>query len=167
MKIKIQHIACLSVLMLLLSTNCTDKENTKSITDSNAILQEMTDKKIADVFSGKNLNINIDSLFLYKKNTSESLVYLLNADCSFCVGQFLDFISYYNKENIQLPLITIVEEGYTEAVKYYMKQVRLRNTNLTIIENNDKKIVSEDLESYSGIIFHYKGKRLISSVSLK
>lgn len=47
------------------------KENTKSITDSNAILQEMTDKK-----------------------------------------------------DIQLPLITVVEEGYTKAVKYYMKQVR-------------------------------------------
>ncbi len=71
MKIKIQHIACLSVLMLLSSTNCTDKGNTKSITDSNAILQEMTDKK-----------------------------------------------------DIQLPLITVVEEGYTKAVKYYMKQVR-------------------------------------------
>lgn len=95
------------------------------------------------------------------------MIYLLNADCSFCVGQFLDFIFYCCKKNIHLPLITIIEEGSTEAVKYYMKQVKLESIkNLTIIENHNKKIISESLDSYSGIVLYYKNGKLISSVLL-
>ena len=47
------------------------------------------------------------------RNTFKGFVFLLNADCSFCVKQFLDFIIYLNEKNIHMPLIVVVEEGDT------------------------------------------------------
>ena len=152
------------VALISLSTSCATKSDRVTIDDS-PVLQGMIDKKIADVVRDTP-DINTDSLPVDNIDTFEGLIYLLNADCSFCVGQFLDFISYCNEEKTEMPVIAIVENGNISVVEYYMEQVNLKSTNdLTIVENRNKNITSEELDSYSGTVFHCKNGRLTGSVS--
>ncbi len=150
---------------MLLSISCTTKNNKITIDDS-PVLQKMINKKVADVIEENTPEINTDSLSIKNIDTFEGLIYLLNADCSFCIGQFLSFISYCNEEKIDMPVIAIVEEGNIPVVEYYMERVRLKSTNNpTIVENSNNKIVSRSLNTYSGTVFHCKNGKLTGSVS--
>ena len=111
MKTKFQTV-CNIVFLFLLLISCTTKDTNKKVSDTSSVLQEMVSDQIAVNYSKDTLTINVDSLHL--ENNDEYLIFLLNTDCSFCIGQFLNFIAYYNKKDVHMPLIAIIEEGSTE-----------------------------------------------------
>ena len=148
MKTKFQTV-CNIVFLLLIS--CTTKDTNKKVSDTSSVLQEMVSDQIAVNYSKDTLTINVDSLHL--ENNDEYLIFLLNTDCSFCIGQFLNFIAYYNKKDVHMPLIAIIEEGSTK--------------DLTFVENHNKEIISAPLELYSGMVFYCKNRKLAGSVLVK
>ena len=166
MKTKFQTV-CNIVFLFLLLISCTTKDTNKKVSDTSSVLQEMVSDQIAVNYSKDTLTIHVDSLHL--ENNDEYLIFLLNTDCSFCIGQFLNFIAYYNKKDVHMPLIAIIEEGSTEIIKYHMKQTKLEeNTkDLTFVENHNKEIISAPLELYSGMVFYCKNRKLAGSVLVK
>ena len=67
-----------------------------------------------------------------------------------------------------MPLIVVVEEGDTEAVTFYMEQIKIEFMNsLLIVENDNRKIISKSLELCSGgVLFCEKGN-LVNSIILR
>ena len=87
------------------------------------------------------------------------LIYVINSECSSCIGKFLDFIFHYKKSDNKLPIIAIIEVGTKEALIYHMEQTKLNtDIDLYLYENIDYKYVAEKLDKQNGRIFYlYKG----------
>lgn len=65
-----------------------------------------------------------------------------------------------------MPLIVVVEEGDTEAVTFYMEQIKIEFMNsLLIVENDNRKIISKSLELCSGVVLFCEKGNLVNNVS--
>lgn len=156
------------VFAFSLVTSCMVKSERRGTDDFDVILQKIIEDKNADKEFEIALNVNLDSLPFEDRNTFKGFVFLLNADCSFCVKQFLDFIIYLNEKNIHMPLIVVVEEGDTEAVTFYMEQIKIEFMNsLLIVENDNRKIISKSLELCSGVVLFCEKGNLVNSIILR
>ena len=67
-----------------------------------------------------------------------------------------------------MPLIVVVEEGDTEAVTFYMEQIKIEFMNsLLIVENDNRKIISKSLELCSGVVLFCEKGKLVNSIILR
>lgn len=135
---------------------------TNNPTGINSLTEEPTERDIAYEELCDNIpDINADSLPIENRGSFEGLIYLLNADCSFCIGQFLEFVDQCDAEGSDLPVIAIVEEGTVQVAEYYMEKIRPTDKdNITFVESTNRKIVSESLYSCSGTVFRYKNGKV-------
>jgi len=131
------------------------KKTDKMMGGENEVLRLMVREKKATDFQYDALMVNFEKIFAKETEPFTGFVYLLNSSCSFCVGQFLGFLSFLKKEKIDLPIVVIVEEGGSVSARFYMKQVGFSGLKkIEFIEDSKGEIVSEDLEYCSGIVIY-------------
>lgn len=90
--------------------------------EANDILRLMVCEKMATDSQYDALMVNFEKIFEKKVEPFTGFIYLLNSNCSFCVGQFLGFY-LFGEKNVDLPIVVIVEEGGSVSARFYMKQV--------------------------------------------
>lgn len=102
----------LILFLLLVSCNSKKDKQENTLPVSEDILQLMVNKNIATDALHDTLLVNIDNVIRERNNIEPftGLIYLLNVDCSFCVVRFLNFMSFLEKEDVNLPVMLIVEE---------------------------------------------------------
>lgn len=148
----------ISIVLLFILASCSEKKNGRTIVDHHDfVTHEIADDGIADVEDSISLPINLDSLYLKTEKPFNGFVFLLNAECSFCIVQLLNFISYCNIKAIDFPIVAVVEEGCSSAVNYQIKSIGLRPINdFTTVENINRRVLTTPLEPHSGTVFLYK-----------
>jgi hypothetical protein len=99
-------------------------------------------------------------------NIHTALVYILNSECSICLGSLFDFLFHFQEIKETIPIIVIAEVGNKEILKYYIEQSQMTIVDLKYIENIDNKYVEGRLESYNGTIFYMYNDKIINSLSL-
>lgn len=124
------------VAAILLSIGCA----TNNPMGTNSSTEKQAEREIAYEELSDNIpDINVNSLPIENRDSFEGLIYLLNADCSFCIGQFLEFVGKCNAEGGDLPVIAIVEEGTVQVAEYYLKKIRPTDKdNITFVENTNR-----------------------------
>ncbi len=155
------------LIVILLLIGCSSvanrKDGTMEVTDD--ILKLMVREEKATVFQNDTLKVNFEKLFEKRVEPFTGFVYLLNSSCSFCVAQFLNFLSFLEKKDINLSVVVIVEDGGSVSAKFYMKQVGFdKFDKIEFTESSKGEIVSENLEYYSGIITYIVENKRIDSV---
>jgi hypothetical protein len=99
-------------------------------------------------------------------NRKTSLIYILNSECSVCIGEFLDFVFHLGKSEENLPLIAIINQGEKYTMQYYMEQFNEKQgINLTFIENSSNKYVNDLLEKQNGKVFYIFKNKIINGFS--
>jgi hypothetical protein len=94
-----------------------------------------------------------DLLITTKKQSS--FIYLLNSDCSFCVGQFIDFLFHLKETNYPVPVNVILNEGHTEIVKFYIsKYNQLEKLQINFHENKNNYFTKNKLKVENGNFFY-------------
>ena len=99
----------IAVLLLVGCSSMTKKMD--GMMEANDILRLMVCEKMATDSQYDALMVNFEKIFEKKVEPFTGFIYLLNSNCSFCVGQFLGFLSFLEKKNVDLPIVVIVEEG--------------------------------------------------------
>lgn len=109
-----------------------------------------------------NNSINFNELDAELKPTvANHIIYLLNSDCSVCIGQFMNFLFYLEHAEPGYSVIVIVNESSKYAIEHYLKQARYE-INVSIKENTDRKYLKNDLEKYNGEVFVFKYGKLMT-----
>lgn len=117
----------------------------------------VVDKKAVE-FQGDLPSINLKNSDSY---IVEGIVYVLNSDCSFCVINFLDFISALQKKTSSINLYAIIEDGDIPVVEFYMKKAQVEKySKLNFIENTNEKFLKGRVEDYGGLVFNYYEDRI-------
>lgn len=155
----------LVVILLLIgcSSATNEKDSTVKVTDN--ILKLMVSEEKATVLQNDTLQVNFEKLYEKKVEPFTGFVYLLNSSCSFCVAQFLSFLSFLEEKNVNLSVVVIVEDGGSVSAKFYMKQVGFEKFDkVEFVENSKGEIVSENLEYCSGIVSYIIENKRMGSV---
>jgi hypothetical protein len=99
-------------------------------------------------------------------NQQASFIYILNSECSVCIGEFLDFVLHLEKSKENLNLITIVNQGDKDIIQYYVKQFNGKwNISPIFLENLNNKYVDDLLEKQNGTVFYVFRNKIINSFS--
>jgi|GEM_PF-2296243 len=91
------------------------------------------------------------------------LMYILNSDCSVCIGEFLDFALHLERTNSNLPIITIIKEGSKEILSFYAEETGTNIANFVFTENIDAKYIKKEIENQNGEIFYVYNNQVINS----
>lgn len=70
-----------------------------------------------------------------ERNHAAGLLYLLDASCSACIAEFMNFTKVYLKSEITLPCKVFIENTYSAMLEYYLEQNKiLIPTSMVLIE---------------------------------
>lgn len=86
----------IAVLLLVGCSSMTKKMD--GMMEANDILRLMVCEKMATDSQYDALMVNFEKIFEKKVEPFTGFIYLLNSNCSFCVGQFLGFLSFLEKK---------------------------------------------------------------------
>jgi len=143
------------VAMIFISCNSTNKKNDnikkEKVEFLNKIISERQPINNQDYDTTL---FHFDNLLATTKKQS-SFIYVLNSDCSFCVGKFIDFLFHLNETNYPVPVNVIVHEGNTELVKFYIgKYNQLEKLKINYHENTNNCFVKNEIKVENGKIFY-------------
>ncbi|MDR0972763.1 MAG: hypothetical protein LBM61_02095 [Prevotellaceae bacterium] len=94
------------------------------------------------------------------------LIYILNSECSICIGDFIDFAMHLNRSSVNLPIITIIDVGNREAMKYYIEQTGLdKNIDMSFFTNKDFRYIKDALVNHNGRVFYVYKDNIMKSFS--
>lgn len=148
--------------LLILTTSCSsDKATHLSFRELYNQLQE--NKQVINYNIDREL-FNIDSLKVSKN--SQSIIYVMNATCSICIYQFIDFY-YKNLQFITCPIVVVVENDLKPQVEYFFEKAKIEidSKNLILIDNSNKKIVKGDIDNLdlNGLVILQKNNKIEDS----
>jgi len=107
----------------------------------------------------------IDELHLKSPNQT-GLIYVMNSECSACIGKFLDFVFYLKQSKNKFPIVAIIEVGTKETLTYYIEQTKLnKEFDFYFYENIENKYIEGSLDNQNGKIFYIYKDRVINSFS--
>ncbi len=160
-----KYIICLIITLFLTSCNSNKKEE---YDEKRALFikEFVTQVNALHPFEYDKMVFHMDKLINELRIGDESftgLAYVINSECSVCIGEFLDFMSHLEKITERLPLIAIVEPGTKETLKYYIKQTGLETINLIFRENIVNRYIEGTLEKQNGMIFYIYKDKVINS----
>lgn len=136
------------VAALLLNSGCIPEKN-----DPKTILNKLVDEGKATDIVNDTTYIDVKGILKHRTKPYTGLIYLLNADCSFCVGQFLYFLSYLKDNNVNLPVLILVEEAGTGAARFYMGKTGFDDfKSIEFVENSNQQIVNDGIENISSTV---------------
>ncbi len=145
--------------MMFISCNSTNKKNVNIIKEKVEFLNEIINERCSiDNQVYDTTLFHFDKLLINLKKQS-SFIYLLNSDCSFCVGQFIDFLFHLKETNYAIPVNVILTEGNTELVKFYIsKYNQLEKLEINFLENKNNYFVKNKMNVENGKIFYINDK---------
>lgn len=89
----------------------------------------------------------------------DGIIYILNAECSTCIGLFAKFLTLLEQANIKNDIIVIIQNSNQKIIEYYMQQLGITNNKLIYAEISYDKCTQNDIEQYNGtVLFILKNK---------
>jgi hypothetical protein len=102
----------------------------------------------------------------HQNHISKAFIYVLNSECSICIGEFLDFVFHVKEIKDLMQIVVITESGSKETLNYYLEQTGLNNQiELSIYENIENKYIEGSLERQNGNVFYVHKNKIISKFS--
>jgi len=76
-------------------------------------------------------------------------LYIIDASCSLCIGEFLNFCSLTAEEKCEEPIIVIVDSRHSQQLSYYIGQLHESIKRRIIIKHtNDETPVLENINEF-------------------
>lgn len=102
----------------------------------------------------------------HKDSHLKGFIYVLNSECSICIGEFLDFIFHVKELKNLIRILVITEPGSKELLDYYLDQTGMNHVlELSVYENNQNKYIEGPLEKQNGNVFYLFKDRIINKFS--
>ena len=130
-------------------------------------------KKLLYVHDFDNINYDMladaDTTFSYLfdlgSDNTLSLVYEVNAECSMCIAQYIDFLKAYSKyreadSNGKVPLYVIAKGSDIEMLKYYLEKNKDLFPAVDVKDMTSGIMLSEETDGYDALYIVAKGKIL-------
>jgi hypothetical protein len=85
-------------------------------------------------------------------------IYILNAECSACIGSLFDFIQLLQKLNKEIPVYVILEKQNIPVVNYYLEKVNLDYPYLFLHNNSQYQYIIDTKEKSGQVYIIYNNK---------
>jgi hypothetical protein len=88
-----------------------------------------------------------------------SLIYIVNSECSSCLGEFFDFIFHLKETKEKISITAVIADGTKALLTYYAEQFGVETDGLFFMENERYKYFHDTIEKYNGRVFYlFEGK---------
>lgn len=147
-----------SLLLVLLGLllACSDKDQAVK---PESFLNELNTEHKGIAYHWNQDDFHLGSILMATRGSSEGFVYIMNGDCSFCIGHFVEFLIEMEHQKCRLPIYVIVEDEYTAQVEYHLQQLQKSwARNVKVIGNTKRKYVRKNIDNFdlNGVVFYYK-----------
>ena len=129
----------------------------------NELCSQLIEKKQAINYTIDTDIFSVDSLCI--ANDSKSIVYVMNASCSICIYQFVDFY-YNNLQYLNQPIVVVVESDLKPQAEFFLEKAKIYpdSKNLILVDNN-KKVIKGNIENLdlNGLVVLLNSKKIENS----
>lgn len=81
-------------------------------------------------------------------------VYVVNSECSVCIGNFLSFAKHLVVTNFQDTLVAIICESTRPIINHYLKEEGLdKKLRIRLVENESKRIGIKEMDIETGKVY--------------
>lgn len=152
----------LYVLLAIVSCSCMNDTQNK--------LNNQKISFIQDFYSSPKVCVNVeirDSIAKYYSQElsalENTLVYILNGDCSVCIGDLIDLLSLLKDANNTLPVTILTTEENIVSVQYYISRIRLNFEYEIFYQCTSKD--TDCLSFYNGSVLFMNKHKIINAFS--
>ncbi|MFI3263026.1 MAG: hypothetical protein R3Y26_08975 [Rikenellaceae bacterium] len=115
------------VVIIIILTACNSNTQNKQYKEDSEKLQNLIEQLDTTNINGVPLGINFEEKFI---DNRLNLIYLLDARCSACIGDFLHFQNIVQHLDKKYHIYGICNKSYEEIISYYIEVNNVENDNV-------------------------------------
>lgn len=150
------------ILLTIVSCSCINVTQDKLNNRKTSFIQDFYSNPKACV----NVEIRDSVSKYYSQELNElenALVYILDGDCSVCIGDLVDFLSVLKDANNTLPVAILVTKENIVSVQYYVSRIKLDFKYKIFYQCTSKD--TDSLSFYNGSVLLISKHKIINAFS--